>query len=381
MLVKAEPARRAVLTRPPAQVRLWFNEEIEKDYASLTVLDGAKAAVTDAKPAIAADDPKAIVLTLPELPPGKYTVKFRVLSVDGHVVDTSYDFTVKSKATGKMIEVIATLLRWLQLASNMILVGGCVFLAIAGSYHSPWVTRLQRSLPWLGLILLIGLLGILATTTAQATGISENAWRLHAWLALMQNTRMGQIWIGRAACGLMVIAIALYLRYSSERARWKYVLCATAAVAHPDGGRPGQPFRGRRTVGHVDPALCLAHHPGKRLVWRPARLPGRLLCLHRARLIQFELSSLSGQPRPCKRHPESLPAHPRPVPIARTGGHGRRPMAFKRFSTMALPVMLGVIATGVIITDRMVDTSYGGLVATLMVGCSMPRLRCWSSCW
>jgi len=57
--------------------------------------------VTDAKPAIAADDPKAIVLALPELAPGKYTVKFRVLSVDGHVVDTSYDFTVKSKAQEK----------------------------------------------------------------------------------------------------------------------------------------------------------------------------------------------------------------------------------------------------------------------------------------
>jgi methionine-rich copper-binding protein CopC len=101
MLVKAEPARRAVLSQPPAQVRLWFNEEIEKDYASLAVLDGAKAAVTDAKPTIAADDPKAIVLALPELAPGKYTVKFRVLSVDGHVVDTSYDFTVKSKAPEK----------------------------------------------------------------------------------------------------------------------------------------------------------------------------------------------------------------------------------------------------------------------------------------
>ena len=47
------------------------------------------------------DDPKAIVLPLPELSPGKYTVKFRVLSVDGHVVDSSYDFTVKSKVSGK----------------------------------------------------------------------------------------------------------------------------------------------------------------------------------------------------------------------------------------------------------------------------------------
>ena len=101
MLVKAEPARRASLTVTPAQVRLWFNEEVEKDYAALTVLNADKAPVTEVKPHTAPDDPKAIVLPLPELAPGKYTVKFRVLSVDGHVVDSSYDFTVKSKAPQK----------------------------------------------------------------------------------------------------------------------------------------------------------------------------------------------------------------------------------------------------------------------------------------
>ena len=101
MLVKAEPARRAALTKAPSQVRLWFNEEIEKDYASLAVQDAAKAPVAEAKPHVAADDPKSIVLPLPELEAGKYTVKFRVLSVDGHVVDSSYDFTVKSKAPQK----------------------------------------------------------------------------------------------------------------------------------------------------------------------------------------------------------------------------------------------------------------------------------------
>ena len=100
MLVKAEPARRAVLATTPAQVRLWFNEEIEKDYASLVVLDAEKPRNRDQAP-VAPDDPKAIVLPLPELAPGKYTVKFRVLSVDGHVVDSSYDFTVKSKAQEK----------------------------------------------------------------------------------------------------------------------------------------------------------------------------------------------------------------------------------------------------------------------------------------
>lgn len=101
MLVKAEPPRRAQLAQPPAQVRLWFNEEVEKDYASVAVLDAAKASVTETKPEIDPKDPKAIVLPLPELSSGKYTVKFRVLSVDGHVVDSSYDFTVKSKAPAK----------------------------------------------------------------------------------------------------------------------------------------------------------------------------------------------------------------------------------------------------------------------------------------
>jgi len=101
MLVKAEPARRAVLTKAPNQVRLWFNEEIEGDYASLIVLDDKKQSITDVKPTLASDDPKSIILPLPELLPGKYSIKFRVLSVDGHVVESSFDFTVKGETQKK----------------------------------------------------------------------------------------------------------------------------------------------------------------------------------------------------------------------------------------------------------------------------------------
>lgn len=100
-LVKAEPPRRAVLTKPPTQVRLWFNEHIEGDYASLVVLDAKQQPISDRTPTLTADDPKSIVLPLPELAPGKYSVKFRVLSVDGHVVESSYDFTVKGGAPEK----------------------------------------------------------------------------------------------------------------------------------------------------------------------------------------------------------------------------------------------------------------------------------------
>jgi methionine-rich copper-binding protein CopC len=101
MLVKAEPPRRAVLAKTPTQVKLWFNEELEGEYASLVVLDAEKHPVTEIKPQLTPDDPKSIVLPLPELMPGKYFVKFRVLSVDGHVVESSFDFTVKSKVQKK----------------------------------------------------------------------------------------------------------------------------------------------------------------------------------------------------------------------------------------------------------------------------------------
>lgn len=96
-LVKTEPARRAVLTISPKQVRLWFNEEIEADYASLALLDANGKALTENKPLVHPDDTKSIFLELPELVGGQYTVKFRVLSVDGHVVDSEYKFTVKNK--------------------------------------------------------------------------------------------------------------------------------------------------------------------------------------------------------------------------------------------------------------------------------------------
>tara|TARA_Y100001936_G_C16070401_1_gene670169 strand:- start:816 stop:1217 length:402 start_codon:yes stop_codon:yes gene_type:complete len=96
-LIKAEPARRAALDVAPKQIRLWFNEEIEGAYTTLTVSGTNKKLITNAKPRVVKDDPKSIILPIPETKPGKFTVKFRVLSVDGHVVDSSFNYTVKNK--------------------------------------------------------------------------------------------------------------------------------------------------------------------------------------------------------------------------------------------------------------------------------------------
>jgi len=337
-LVKTEPPRRAVLAKAPAQVRFWFNEELEAAFASLVVLDTDKNPVTGVKPQLAPGDRKSIVLPLPELAGGKYTVKSRVLSMDGHVAESSFghhEHHGEGQRAGAMIEIIAALVRWLQLTANMILIGGCVFLAMAGhdrtAFDNPWLARLERALPWLAVTLLLGLLGLLAATTAQATGVAASAWRPEAWLGLLRNTRIGYIWTVRAALALIVFGVVLYVR-TSPKARWRYLLCAAvAALPLAAGSLTSHAAAEERPLTAVLPC---ALHLVLASVWFGA------------------LSAFLA------------------VLFAATGKRSREEadrsgiQTLKHFSAMALPVMIAVVATGIIVADRMVDASYAALVAT-----------------
>jgi len=94
-LVKSVPAGRATLFSSPAKIELWFNERLEPKCSSASVHDGAGQRVDAANAQVAADDPKRLSVQLKQIPPGRYTVKFRVLSVDGHVVEQSFPFTIR----------------------------------------------------------------------------------------------------------------------------------------------------------------------------------------------------------------------------------------------------------------------------------------------
>ena len=94
-LVKSVPAGRATLFSSPGKVQLWFNERLEPKYSSASVYDpdGKRVDVDNAQ--VSADDPKQLSVALKQLQPGRHTVKFRVLSVDGHVVEQSFPFTIR----------------------------------------------------------------------------------------------------------------------------------------------------------------------------------------------------------------------------------------------------------------------------------------------
>ncbi len=93
-LVKAIPAQCAVVFAPPARVELWFNERLEPRFCTITVSDAAGNAMDDGVAQVAADNPKRLTIGLRPLADGVYTVQFRVLSVDGHVVADRFTFKV-----------------------------------------------------------------------------------------------------------------------------------------------------------------------------------------------------------------------------------------------------------------------------------------------
>jgi len=97
VLVKSSPARRAVLAQPPARVELTFNERLEPAYSTLSVWSAANARVDDGKIVVGATDPRRLTVGLPALEHGTYTVKFRVLSVDGHLVEGTYPFEIRPR--------------------------------------------------------------------------------------------------------------------------------------------------------------------------------------------------------------------------------------------------------------------------------------------
>ncbi|MGH7391185.1 MAG: copper resistance CopC family protein, partial [Candidatus Rokuibacteriota bacterium] len=97
-LVASSPARRATLAEPPARVELTFSERLEPAYARLAVEDASGARVDRGDAAVARDDARRLAVTLGPLGPGIYRVRFRVLSVDGHVVESTFPFTVRERS-------------------------------------------------------------------------------------------------------------------------------------------------------------------------------------------------------------------------------------------------------------------------------------------
>ena len=97
-LVRSSPTSGSTLTAVPPEVALTFNEEINPQFASVTVKSGDTTASTGDLEV----DGSTIYQPLdPEMPAGTYTVAYRVTSADGHPVSGTFDFTYDAPGGGE----------------------------------------------------------------------------------------------------------------------------------------------------------------------------------------------------------------------------------------------------------------------------------------
>lgn len=93
--LRSEPKVGSEVKRPPTQVKIWFDGDIEPAFSTLKVTgpDGKEVDAHDAK----VDDKEHNLLTVsvPNLAPGKYKVKWEVVATDTHRTEGDFTFTVK----------------------------------------------------------------------------------------------------------------------------------------------------------------------------------------------------------------------------------------------------------------------------------------------
>jgi methionine-rich copper-binding protein CopC len=95
-LVKSFPIANSTLTKAPRYVQLEFGEAIitlkSKNANSIVVLDSKAKKIETSK--IAIKKAVARVEFMGTLKPGKYLVKYRIASADGHILTAQYKFTL-----------------------------------------------------------------------------------------------------------------------------------------------------------------------------------------------------------------------------------------------------------------------------------------------
>ena len=93
LLLESTPAAGATLPAAPHELRLRFNNRIEKPLSRVRLLDG-QGKVQTVSLTSEGVPPDWLRGPLPPLAPGRWRVEWQVLSTDGHVVSGRFEFTI-----------------------------------------------------------------------------------------------------------------------------------------------------------------------------------------------------------------------------------------------------------------------------------------------
>ena len=93
-LVRASPAVGATLAAAPARLTLFYTEAVVPHFCQVTLRGPGGAAVPVGRPRPEAGHPRVLLVRLPHLVPGRYTVTWHAVASDTHRTEGSFAFTV-----------------------------------------------------------------------------------------------------------------------------------------------------------------------------------------------------------------------------------------------------------------------------------------------
>jgi methionine-rich copper-binding protein CopC len=94
MLERASPAVGSTIKSAPREITLRFTEKLEPAFSTVAVSGQSGERVDGGDPHVDPGDPMVLRASLKPLAPGSYKVVWRVVSVDTHVTEGDFKFTV-----------------------------------------------------------------------------------------------------------------------------------------------------------------------------------------------------------------------------------------------------------------------------------------------
>lgn len=229
-LVASSPAAGDVLASAPTELRLTFSEPLESGFTSADVIDAQGIALVERAGVIDPADANTLVVGLPSLGDGVYTVRWRSLSgADAHPAEGFFTFGVgdvelgatlsgQDRSAANPADALGLAGKWIGYL-GMLLGVGIPLIAVA-------VLRDVRLRPGVGMVLggLLATGGLVLLALALRTPLSSN----ESLVAYLLESRGGQLAVARSVVLVAGGAVAMGL---SRRGRLDASLRVAGAAA------------------------------------------------------------------------------------------------------------------------------------------------------
>ena len=248
-LIRSDPPANSVLPSSPHQVTLYFTEQLEPKLSGAAVYDSTGKEV-DTGYSVSPTDATILIVSLPTLPFGVYTVAWHAISaVDGHHTSGSFSFGIgnvtipvqqsNNSTTYTFPSALEVGERWLNILSDVIFLGGGFFALVvwiptitrtrnesSNEYARRASSRFSRLLTLSAIVAMVATCLLLIVEAIAASGSSSIVNVVNTAYTIISSTQLGEYWIFRLAVVLAALAASMLITPAKKPSKrsWSLVL-------------------------------------------------------------------------------------------------------------------------------------------------------------